>query len=177
MGRTIPLNLLFCSLGQIWVLCYLEGRGNKLNNSSSWECVTGENKIWKGLNNCFFKSCRDVCRGRAIAVMLFKSTAVHIPLLGQCCFFNVSASCLWVFQSFIKFDWSSSFLPSPSSFGRASLHRACYTLLLWRAPFSCSEVISLRSLHKCIGGWEGREGNVQAGNCLELLQSGLSCCL
>lgn len=29
-------------------------------------------------------------------MMLLESTAVHIPLLDQCCFFNVSASCLWV---------------------------------------------------------------------------------
>lgn len=29
-------------------------------------------------------------------MILLESTAVHIPLLDQCCFFNVSVSCLCV---------------------------------------------------------------------------------
>lgn len=106
-----------------------------------------------------------MCRGRATAVMLFKSTAVHIPLLGQCCFFNVSASCLWGFLLNLT-DQTLLFLPSPF-FSLASPHTVSLT------DFFCeelllifSEVISLRFLHKCIGEWEGREGNMQVENCL-----------
>lgn len=33
--------------------------------------------------------------GRVVDVTWFKSNIVHIPLLGQCCFFNMSVSCLW----------------------------------------------------------------------------------
>lgn len=144
--------------------------------SSSWKCVTGENKIWKGLNNCFFKSYRDVCRGRAVAVMLFKSTAVHIPLLGQCCFFNVSASCLWVFESFIKFNWSSSSLSLILQLCLPS--QSLYHIAFVKSSFQLVWIYFSAILSQMCRGVGGKgKKNVQVGNCLELPQSGPSCCL
>lgn len=103
-------------------------------------------------------------------MMLFKSTAVHIPLLGQCCFFNVSASCLWVFRGFwggfgvlLKLNLTDHTLLSlpPILQPCLPLYSLSYRFLLRRALFNFSEVISLQFLHKRIGEWEGREGNVQ----------------
>lgn len=115
--------------------------------------------------------------------MLFKSTAVHIPLLGQCCFFNVSASCLWVFRVFfwgggvlLKLNLTDHTLlslpPPPILQPCLPLYSLSYRFLLQRALLNFSEVISLRFLHKRIGEWEGREGNVQVENCLGLPQPG-----
>lgn len=122
-------------------------------------------------------------------MMLFKSTAVHIPLLGQCCFFNVSASCLWVFRVFfwgggvlLKLnltDHTLLSLPPPPSFSLASPCIASLT------DFFCKELFLIfLKLFRCDsftkGSGSGREGKEMcklktALDCLSLAVSQSSC--
>lgn len=60
-------------------------------------------------------------------MILLESTAVHIPLFDQCCFFNVSASCLWVEVFFFNLTGQTSLsLTLTPFFILASAHTVSY---------------------------------------------------
>lgn len=63
-------------------------------------------------------------------MILLESTAVHIPLLDQCCFFNVSASCLWVEGFFNLTGQTSLSLTLTPFFILASSHTVSYGVFL-----------------------------------------------
>lgn len=73
-------------------------------------------------------------------VPLLQSTQVHIPLLGQCCLFNRSASCLWLLSFLLNITGQI-----PSSHRPHSSPPSC---LSFPADSSCEEL--LLTFLKCI---------------------------
>lgn len=91
-------------------------------------------------------------------VTLLQSTQVHIPLLGQCCLFNRSASCLWLLSFLLNITGQipSSHppsLPTPTSFSFPAISSHKELLLAFLKCLNCERL--LNKLKRSVPGGRG----------------------
>lgn len=89
----------------------------------------------------------DRSGGRGDMVTLLQSTQVHIPLLGQCCLFNRSASCLWLLSFLLNITGQipSSHppsLPTPTSLSFPAVSSHKELLLTFLKCLNCERLFN-----------------------------------